>query len=157
MELNTKRFGIIKIDPEEIINFTQGIYGFEDYHRYVIINHKDSIFSFLQSVDEPWLSFVIVMPELLQPDYQVALEAKYVKELELEDSSEGQVYVILTIPERIAEMTANLQAPLVINKKRRTARQVILMDGKYQTRHNVFTEKQRSAYEKQAQERAKAN
>ncbi len=157
MELDTSRFGIIEIDPEEIIHFTQGLYGFEDYHRYVIVNHKDSIFSFLQSVDEPWLSFVIVMPELIQPDYQVALEAKYVKELELEDSSEGQVYVILTIPDRIAEMTANLQAPLVINHKRKKARQVILMDGKYQTRHNVFTELQRSVYEQQKQERAKAN
>ena len=46
MELNTSRFGVIKIDPNEVINFTQGLYGFEEYRRYVIVEHKDSIFNF---------------------------------------------------------------------------------------------------------------
>ncbi len=156
MELNTSRFGVIKIDPNEVINFTQGLYGFEEYRRYVIVEHKDSIFNFLQSVDEPWLSFVIVMPELILPSYQVVLEAKSVEELQLEDSDVGQVYVILTIPDRITEMTANLQAPLVINPKSNLAKQVILMDGKYQIQHNVFAELQRSVYEQQKQEQAKA-
>lgn len=140
MKLNTKQFGEIEIDPNEIIEFPAGILGFEDYHRYVILEFEDSIFQFLQSVEEPWLSFIIMMPELLRPDYQVAVEEKYVKELKFQDASEGRVYVIITISEDLSDMTANLQAPIVINWNRRLAKQVVLMDGAYNTRHNVLAE-----------------
>lgn len=140
MKLKTEQFGEIEINPADIIEFPTGILGFEEYQHYVIIEPQDSIFHFLQSVDEPWLSFFIMMPELLRPDYQVAVEEKNVKELEFQDASEGRVYVILTVQDKLADMTANLQAPLVINCKNRLAKQIVLMDGLYNTRHNVLAE-----------------
>lgn len=146
MKIETARFGVLEINPDEIITFPDGILGFEDYQRYVIVEQPDSIFSFLQSVDEPWLCFVIMMPELLRSDYQVTLEPQYVKELGFKDASDGQVFVIVTIPEDVSEMTANLQAPLVINRNTRLAKQIVLMDGMYKIRHNVLAELQRSSF-----------
>lgn len=35
-------------------------------------------------------------------------------------------------------MTANLQGPLVINTKKMLAKQLILSDGKYASRHYIF-------------------
>lgn len=149
MKLNTDRFGTIEIDEEQIVDFSQGILGFEEYHQYVVIDQPDSIFSFLQSIDQPWLCFIVMMPELLRADYRVALEEQYVKELKFEDAEDGQVFVIVTVPEEITNMTANLQAPIVINHKQRLAKQIVLMDGKYNTRHNVWAELQHNAYEQQ--------
>lgn len=140
MKLNTEQFGEIEINPNEIIEFPAGILGFEELRQYVILEFEDSVFQFLQSVEEPWLSFIIMKPELMRPDYQVSIEEKYVKELEFQDASEGRVYVIITISEKISDMTANLQAPLVVNSKQCLAKQVVLMDGLYNTRHNVLAE-----------------
>jgi flagellar assembly factor FliW len=43
-------------------------------------------------------------------------------------------------------MTINLQAPVVINKRKNIGAQIVLMDGKYHTKHNVLAEMQASAY-----------
>lgn len=146
MKVETTRFGTIEIDPEQIIEFPDGILGFEEYHRYVVFESSDHIFSFLQSVEVPWLSFVVIMPELLRSDYYVDLEPQLVKELGFEDPEEGKVFVIVTVPEDVTEMTANLQAPIVINRETRLAKQVILTDGMYKVRHNVLAELQRNAF-----------
>ena len=146
VKIETTRFGSIEIDPEQIIEFPDGILGFEEYHRYVVVEPPGHIFSFLQSVDEPWLSFVVIMPELLRSDYYVDLEPQLVKELGFEDPKDGKVFAIVTIPEDTAEMTANLQAPIVINLKTKLAKQIVLTDGAYKIRHNVLAELQRNGF-----------
>lgn len=147
MKLNTARFGEISVDPEHIIEFPHGILGFEEYHKFVILEQENSFFQFLQCVDQPELSFVVIMPELICADYQVDLEPSYVDELNFETAEDGKILAIVTVPENVAEMTANLQAPIVVNMKQRLARQIVLMDGKYHTRHNVLAEYQKTTYE----------
>ncbi len=146
IKIDTTRFGELEIDPQDIIEFPLGILGFETYSRYVILKQQDSLFTLMQSVDEPWLCFVLIMPELLRSDYQVDLEPRYVEELQFEDASDGEVFVIVTVPEEITEMTANLQAPLIINQKKKLGKQLILMDGTYKVRHNVLAELQRTSF-----------
>ncbi len=154
MRILTERFGEVEVQPENVLVFPQGLLGFEEYKKYVILDEKDSFFWFLQSVEEAELVFVVLMPELLRSDYQVCLEGPMVKELGFTDASEGQVYVIVTVPENIAEMTANLQAPLVINTKKKLAKQVVLMDGKYHTKHNVLAEFQRTTFEQKKKDQS---
>lgn len=36
MKIETTRFGTLEVDPEQIIDFPEGILGFEDYHQFVI-------------------------------------------------------------------------------------------------------------------------
>jgi flagellar assembly factor FliW len=47
------------------------------------------------------------------------------------------VQVILTIQEPLDKSTANLQAPVVINVKENLAKQVVLTDKRYKTRHEL--------------------
>ena len=48
-------------------------------------------------------------------------------------------------------MTINLRAPVIINKKKNWVKQIVLAEGKYQTRHNVLAEMQRSAFDQKKQ------
>jgi len=48
--------------------------------------------------------------------------------------------VIVTIPPDGNPMTANLQGPVVINNKTMTAKQSILSDSKWKTRHDILAE-----------------
>ncbi|HBG08425.1 MAG: flagellar assembly protein FliW [Limnochordia bacterium] len=145
MELKTK-FGTITVDEEQIIHFPRGILGFADYHRYVLVEREDSIFSFLQSVDEPGLTFVVIMPELVRADYEVELSNEEIDLLQISSPEDGKVYGIVTIPENVAEMTVNLQAPVVINTKERLGAQLIIAGDTFHTKHNVIAEMHKNAY-----------
>ena len=153
MELKTK-FGPVQVEENMIISFPRGILGFADYHRYIILEQEQSVFRFLQSVDEPSLSFVVIMPELVRADYSVELSDEEVELLQIGAPEDGKVYGIVTIPENVAEMTVNLQAPVVINTKERLGAQLIISGDKYHTKHNVLAEMHRNAYLLQHQSKA---
>lgn len=158
VELQTK-LGTMQVDEEKIIHFPVGILGFSDNHRYIIVEQEGSAFSFLQSVDDPELSFVVIMPELVCCDYSVQLSEEDIDLLQITSPEDGKVYGIVTIPENVAEMTVNLQAPVVINTKERIGAQFIIQGDKYHTKHNVIAEMHKNAYllqkQSEAQEGAK--
>ena len=68
MKLKTKHFGEIEIDESKIIHFPTGIIAFEEQKRFFIIDNPDENipFSWLQSVDDPDLAFVIINPFYLE-------------------------------------------------------------------------------------------
>lgn len=145
VELQTK-IGTLEIKESDIIQFPRGILGFTEIRRYVLIEQEDSFFSFLQAVDEPALTFVVMMPELVCCEYSVKLNDEEIELLKFESPEDGKVYAIVTVPENVAEMTVNLQAPIVLNTKGRTGAQIVLAEGNYHTKHNVLAEMQKNAY-----------
>jgi len=73
----------------------------------VIVEQEEGFFSFLQSVDEPGLAFVIMIPELVNLDYSVKLAPEEIELLQLKTPDDGRVYGIVTVPDNVAEMTVN--------------------------------------------------
>ena len=51
--------------------------------------------------------------------------------LGLDDPAEARVLSILVVPEDVRAMTANLQAPMIMNPVKRIAKQVILTDERF--------------------------
>lgn len=145
VELQTK-IGTLQVQEHDIIQFPTGILGFADLHRYVLVEQEDSFFSFLQSVDEPALAFIVMMPELVCCQYSVKLNEEEIELLQFSSPEDGKVYAIVTVPENVAEMTVNLQAPVVINSKNRLGAQIVVPEGPYHTKHNVLAEMQKNAF-----------
>ena len=133
MEINTTRFGTIEIEEEKIINMSRGILGFPEDKRYVLIPHREgSPFHWLQSVDTPGLAFVVASPGRFFQDYVFDISDEVEKDLEIESPEEVDCLVIITIPrENPKKPTANLLGPIVINVKKRLARQVVLDPNVY--------------------------
>ena len=53
MIVNTTRFGPIEISKEDILNFSEGLLGFNDLEKFVLLDDpNDEIFAWLQSCDE---------------------------------------------------------------------------------------------------------
>jgi len=130
MNVQTSRFGAIEIRNESLLTFPATIIGFPESTRYVILDHdRDVPFKWLQSVDEPHVAFVIMDPALFKPDYRVEIDQADIPELNPQDESELVLFVILTIPSADPKgITANLRAPVIVNHKTRTAKQIILKD-----------------------------
>lgn len=71
MKLETTRFGTIEVKDDSVIEFPWGIPGFESIKRYVLLEHGEGPFQWLQAVDEPSLAFVVCLPEVIGISYEI--------------------------------------------------------------------------------------
>ncbi|MGE5579867.1 MAG: flagellar assembly protein FliW [Bacillota bacterium] len=140
MKVVTKRFGTLEVDPGSILTFPEGLIGFPDCRDFVVVDYQvaGDCVRWLQSVTEPALGFVTLDPKAVFPDYDPEFCPT---DLELLDSKPDELVLlsVVTVPRDVRRMTANLQAPLVINPKKRVARQVITTSPEYTTKHYVFS------------------
>lgn len=142
MRFNTKHFGEIEIADDKIITFSQGLIAFEEKKRFIIINDEDknTPLAWLQSLDDPYLAFVIMNPFLFKKKYDIELSQEVVEELDIQEQKDVAVFAIVVVPKDINKMTANLLAPLIINERNRKGKQVVLNDKRYSTKHLIKEE-----------------
>lgn len=138
--IHTARFGEIEIADDRVIHFVEPVLGFEESHRYVLLDHADdSPFKWLQSADDPELAFVVTSPKLFGLDYEFTLSDDMVGQLSLTAAEDALVLTIVNVPqEDPGKMTANLLGPVVINQNTRQARQVVLSDTNYSTKTRLI-------------------
>ena len=142
-KIKTTRFGEIEEDEGKILHFAAGLPAFEDEHEFIIIPYdEESPYVFLQSAITPDLAFLMVIPFIFFPDYELRLEDDVLESLALERQEDLLLYTLLTIPgSDIREMTANLLAPIVINSRTNEGRQIVLDKSSYRTKHKLFSKK----------------
>ena len=142
MLIQTSRFGAMEVDGERLITFAQGVLGFPNQQRYALIQTGEgSGFYWLQAVDRPELAFVVCDPRLFVPDYNVPVRAEDLEQIGLADPAGAQVFIIVNKVEDV--LTGNLQGPIVVNVATRQARQLVLSDKRYSTRHPLMRLPQR--------------
>jgi len=141
VEIKTTRFGQVEIDEHLIITVPDGILGFEDLKRYIILDHfdKESPFKWFQSVEDPSLAFVITDPLVFVPEYKAKISKEEVNSIELSDAGKALIVVIVNIKRDHSEITVNLQGPIVINAEKKLAKQVVIREGEYSVRHTIFS------------------
>ncbi len=145
MRFKTTRFGELEVPQEGIINFPEGLLGFEKYKKYVLLpTEENSPLLWLQSTEEPDLAFIVAEPGFIVKGYEFDLPSEAREKLEVEKEEEVQVLCLLVIPEDPQQATVNLKGPLVLNLGRGLACQVVLKED-YSTRHPVFNEASVSA------------
>lgn len=141
LKVQTSRFGEIEVDNADVITLPEGLVGFPELVRYVLLDHDaDSPFKWLQSLDDGTMAFVVISPLTFRPDYTVEVTEEEISILKLQSPDDAVISVIVTIPSDPKKMSANLKAPLVFNLKNRTGKQVIVKDAQYQTKHFIMEE-----------------
>jgi flagellar assembly factor FliW len=140
MRVNSKAFGPIDVADEQKIVFPHGLLGFEKFHDYALLDAERQPFYWLQSLDVERIAFVLVNPFLFRPDYELDIDDGDLAEIQIADPEAALIFSIVTIPAEGAPMTANLQGPLVINKAARLARQAVLTDSRWKTKHDIVAE-----------------
>ncbi len=140
MEIKTKALGTVSIEEEQIITLNDGFYGFADYHRFALIDAEQHPFIWIQSLDAAQLAFIAIDPFIFRPDYELNIDDSLLKPLEIADASDVLVLALVTIPTSGSAITANLQGPLIINKKNKQAMQLILGGEKWKTKHDIVEE-----------------
>lgn len=140
MTIHTSRFGVITVTAEDVIQFPEGLLGFNELHKFVLLDDPaDEIFAWLQSCQEPGIAFPLLEPELFASNYKVQLTKHDMEILGLKSTEGIRSFSIITIPADPTQMTANLKAPIVINVATRVARQCVLQDNSLAIREPIFT------------------
>ena len=141
--INTAKFGKVECRDGDIITFVRAILGFEDMRRFILISRPESEpFKWLQSSEDPNVSFVVIEPAVVVDDYVVEISPHDIRQLEgSQQLSDYKIYVIVTVPQGQPEnMSINLQGPLVINAKNLKAIQMVLNNSDYDIKFNLFHE-----------------
>ena len=140
MNINTVRFGEISIDESRVFNFVMPIIGFDKLTKFIILEpNKDSLFKWLQSVEDPALAFPIISVSSLEFDYTIDLQDNVVDALGIKSADSVLVMNITSIPQDDPKWTTiNLLAPLIFNIENQTAGQVVLSGSGYDISYPMF-------------------
>ena len=137
MKLQTKYFGEIEYDADDILSFPKGLYGFDTEQEFLLIpfDGSEATLLCLQSRKTPALAFILMDPFALQPDYMPVLQKSELTELGVKDSGDLCYYVMCVVKDPIGDSTVNLKCPVAINPETRVSAQVILDSDTYGMRH----------------------
>ncbi len=140
MKIRTKPFGEIEIEEKQIIDFPDGILGFEDVKQFAILDdtHSGSPFRWMQAVNEPGLAFVVILISDFMADYELNISQSDYEVIRAKPEDEILVFSIVTVPEDYKNMTANLMGPVIINPAKKMGKQAISLSDKYGVRHRII-------------------
>ena len=130
--------------------FPEGIPAFESLKEFVLlINPEEAPFMWLRVLGEVDLAFVVTIPGIFCPNYEIEISDKDVEFLGLESPDDALVLCIVTVrSEDPAEWTANLTGPIIINSKTAVGKQVVPMNAAaYSVKHNILGELRKTAKE----------
>lgn len=151
LTLQTKRWGTLQVDVNEILYFPRGIPGFDDLTKFAIFESGDiEPFKWLISVEKPDIGFVIIQPQSFFADYNPKLYEEDLLELKVEKSDELVFFTIITLAPDPLNSTANLQGPLLINLTKRTGKQIVVVEERYTVKHPILSSKTNRVEEREA-------
>ncbi len=132
--LTGTRFGTVEFDGADVLQIEGGLVGLPDLRRFVLFEAKPgSPFSWLQSLDEPSMAFLVAGPGRYVPDYEEEVARR------CPEIVDAVVLATANVPAgRPNDTTLNLSGPIVVDATTRRGRQMVIEDSAYTTRHRVF-------------------
>ncbi|MFZ0337758.1 MAG: flagellar assembly protein FliW, partial [Terracidiphilus sp.] len=151
--VETKYFGTLPYVEESVFDFPQGLPAFEEEKTFVLIEAppgekaqggepESTPLVFLQSLTRAGLCFLAFPILAVDKDYQLAVAPEDLEDLDLDAGlqpalgSEVLVLALISLHDELLA-TANLMAPIVLNRKPRRGLQAIRRDSRYSHEHPV--------------------
>ncbi|KOS66665.1 flagellar assembly protein FliW [Lysinibacillus contaminans] len=131
MKIATKFLGEVEILNEDVLTFPEGIPGFSEVTKFVLLPlDQDLPLALLQATENAELGFVVAYPFVFKADYVFDLSMEDNEVLVAEREEDLVTYAIVTLKEKLSDSTMNLLAPVVINMKKKVGKQLVLSDIK---------------------------
>ena len=160
MLVQTRSFGEVDIAEERILDFPNGIIGFPDLKRFVLLHDSERGenvgIHWLQSLDEPGFAMPVMNPLVVDETYNPTIEDNILAPLGDLGEDDTIVLVTVSVPKDLTKMTVNLRGPFVINAEKRKGCQVIVEGEDFSVRFPIYTILQKNK-EKAEKEKAGKN
>ena len=139
MVIETDKFGSFDTSDCKTINFPAGLPGFEDLHKFIILELSETKpIYWLQSVENKHISLPVVITFEILDDYNIDIRDNDLEDLHFESKNDLLIMNVIVIPEDIKKMTVNLAAPIIINAKHGIAKQIIIDAVELPIRYPVY-------------------
>ncbi len=120
MKYFNHHFGEFEFEEKHIVDFPEGIIGFENLKKFIVVDDEDSQpFRWLVSIEDSNFSLPLIEPNLIIPDY-------YIPKM----PGKKSVFVVATLREPFEDSTLNLRSPIIIDNDTQVGVQIILEDEK---------------------------
>ena len=127
MLIDTDRFGTFDTKDSKLIEFPQGLPGFEELHYFIILEvGQTKPIYWLQSTENKYIALPVILTFEILEDYYIDIRDNELEELNVETQNDLLVMNVVVVPEQIENMTVNLAAPIVINAVRGIGKQIIV-------------------------------
>jgi flagellar assembly factor FliW len=111
-----------------ILNMAVPMPGFPAHRQFVLVRlNDDGLLYAFTSIDDPSLRFLVAPPEPFFPDYAPEIENEVFAALNTRDPNRLLVMVVITAG--VDETTANLLAPIIVDRDSHRAMQVMLTES----------------------------
>ncbi|OHX14702.1 flagellar assembly protein FliW [Chromobacterium sphagni] len=125
MRFDSSQLGNVEVDEKTIITFPHGIPALENCTRFKLFHdatHPMPQVYWLQSLDDPGITFSLTLPERLGVRFQIELSDQEVAQLQLQGPEDAAILLMLYRPleadrdshPALGPLQANLCNPLVI-------------------------------------------
>ncbi|CUU50254.1 flagellar assembly protein FliW [Clostridium beijerinckii] len=137
----SKIHGKLEYDEKDIIIFKKEILGFNNKEKFVLVELEDyKPFKLLQSLEDEEVGLILTSPFEFFDDYKVNLPEETLNRLNIDNEEDVLLLTTITLSSDPKKITANLKAPIIINKKANLAEQIIIDDSKYNIKHPLIKE-----------------
>ncbi|MCK1995971.1 flagellar assembly protein FliW [Psychrobacillus psychrodurans] len=138
MLIQTKFFGEIKLNSEQLWSFPKGIPGFEDEKEFVLLPIEgNSIFQVLQSTKKRDIALIVANPYVLVHEYSFDIDEPTIELLDIKQEDDIFVLGVLSLKEPLETSTINLQAPIIFHTTKKISKQMIINDNRFAVRHVI--------------------
>ncbi len=138
--IETTRFGKIEVTDPRIVTMKEGgILGFGHLKQFVLlIPDEKKPFWWLQSIEDGGVAFIVTDPFKVLDDYESDLSSRDMELLSIENAEDIALLCVVTVNKAPQlRITVNLRAPIVINTRNMTARQIVLEKDDYDIRYEI--------------------
>ena len=142
MLANTKFFGEVELADEKVLEFPNGLIGFENYKKFAIMYDEESKgktrISWLQSLEEPLLALSVIDPLAIVEEYIPVIEDELLETLGNPADEDLLFLLAMTVPSDMTKVTANMKAPIIINAATKKGVQLIVENEDYPVKFSVY-------------------
>jgi flagellar assembly factor FliW len=138
LRVESDLLGTLTVAEEEIVEFPQGLFGFPEARRFVVVPADREGVYWLQSTDHTPLAFLLADPFLHFEGYAVELGPGDLADLRAGADDTVAILAVVTLPASATESpTANLQGPVAIHFAARRAKQVAISTAEHGVRRAI--------------------
>lgn len=125
IKIKSSRYGEIEVAEDKVIEFPQGLAGFEALRRFAFLHPESDSpkYYILQSMEDADVAFNVADPAVFGFNYEITLDETLSAILDQPDTpaavADDAVLVILSKENDNAPLRAVLKAPLILNLKTR--------------------------------------
>jgi len=137
-----QEYGILNLRADQIYSFSEGIPGFEKIKQYCLLYKEEEMpFLHLSAVGGFNLEFIVVSPWMVLPSYKPEISDEDIAFIGAPSKNDLIVLAMVVISEPLGASTVNMVAPVIINSKTGSAKQVVIRNLKeYTSQQPIITE-----------------